>query len=114
MINGPATIPPTDPPTLEPGAVVVVPGAPPAPAPGEARYVTCDFCECVLVRTGEIFRMGARARQYRDRAERETAQTAELESLRSQLQTARNSLAEAERMLREDAERSGTRSNDRI
>jgi hypothetical protein len=56
---------------------------------------------------GEIIRMGEAARRFRDREERETATNAELESLRSQLATVRTQLAEAERMLREDAERSG-------
>jgi hypothetical protein len=42
-------------------------------------YISCDFCECRLTRTGEVFGMSEKARELRDQKERYDKRIAQLE-----------------------------------
>jgi hypothetical protein len=48
----------------------------PARAPGE--YVACEFCECKLTRTGEVYSLSEKAREYRDSKETHRKEVAKL------------------------------------
>ena len=46
--------------------VVPVPSDPtPSPSPSPSQ-LTCEFCECVLAKNGEVLKVGKRAKRMRD------------------------------------------------
>lgn len=85
------------------------PAAAPVPSTNRPKHVICDFCQCKLAMDGGVLETGQRARRLAAGEDKTEALNAEIESLRSQLGTAREQLADRERMLREDAEASGSR-----
>lgn len=45
----------------------IVPGDSPAPTPAPvATSLTCEFCDCILAKNGQVLRVGARAKKLRD------------------------------------------------
>jgi len=68
------------------------PDTPPAPSPARVPgtgYLQCDFCECKLTKTGEVYQVSEKAREFRDEGEkhRKAMQKAdeEITALKSQL-----------------------------
>ena len=52
----------------------------PVPAPAlERRYLECDFCHCMLTKTGEVYKLSDIAREYRDEKEKHSKQIAKLD-----------------------------------
>lgn len=56
------------------------PPEPPAPVPARApgAYTVCEFCECKVTRTGEVYSMSEKARAYRDANESHRKEIARL------------------------------------
>ena len=48
----------------------------PARSPGE--YIACEFCQCKLTRTGEVYSLSDTAREYRDAKENHRKEIARL------------------------------------
>lgn len=85
MPNEPADpLLPSDPPEPPP---VVIPGV------TRPKNVVCDFCGCKLAMDGGVLQTGDRARRLAASEDSIDAKDAEITSLRSQLQTAREELS---------------------
>lgn len=42
---------------------------PPTPRPVEGRRITCDFCRCSLAPSGDVLKMSAEAKTFRDQSD---------------------------------------------
>lgn len=63
--------------------------------PRAQKKVTCEFCECVLTPSGDLFgQLSEKAKKFRDVKQ-------ELENVREQLTTAKEQVVELETKLRE-------------
>jgi len=64
------------------------PPTPPARQPGTG-YLQCDFCDCKLTKTGEVYEVSEKARNFRDDKENHrkaiAKQDEEITNLRAQL-----------------------------
>lgn len=58
------------------------PAAPRSPGTG---YLQCDFCECKLTKTGEVYAVSEKARDFRDGNEKHRKEVAKLEEQIQQL-----------------------------
>lgn len=65
------------------------PPAPAAPRVAGSGYLQCDFCDCKLTKTGEVYQVSDKARDFRDDKEKHAKAIAKLDeeitSLRAQL-----------------------------
>lgn len=67
----------------------LLPSAEPAAPVHQPKHCICEFCECTLVPSGEVLKMGAKARSFRDIGER-------LEIAKADLTKARDRVAQLE------------------
>lgn len=78
------------------------PAPAPAPAPAARRQCTCEYCGCQLAPSGEVIRMGDKAKEFRrhedivDAKDKEISRlNAEIADLKAKLQAAQASPARA-------------------
>jgi uncharacterized protein YlxW (UPF0749 family) len=73
------------------------PTPPPVPARVPGTYTTCEFCECKVTRSGEVYSMSEKARGFRDTNESHRKEVAKLneqiENLQREIATKQNELA---------------------
>jgi len=69
------------------------PSPPPVPARAPGSYTTCEFCECKVTRSGEVYSMSEKARSYRDANE---SHRKEISKLNEQIENLQREIAAKE------------------